>query len=397
MAANKKNLSHISAAQDTEGGKIEWQEHIGNKIPPVFTTVPSSAVKDADTTETTKQSLAHLLGEECQVTLLTSGNANPTGEVLIRTDKLSEDGANMLTKGCWMLTEPEPGEEAEIRGFFMHKGQTVGTVDRPTYTTRSDNAMEIRWDPRLKTMNDQAYPNKNTIYATIEKLEMSMYRDGVGLNNEELIDPGSGGGADEGDPNGIGKADFGAGWRRAQVRVLHAQTPAYIQMHEDDDYPPKLSHSTSLGGKGNQGANGGKGGKGESGNGRARTEMFALKLRFPTGYYKENAELVKKSAEILGIELRTDSHPYPQYAIRDALESFNKGQPMKDGQICNSRSLIKVNCIMAPECSGVTHPAELSAWLFSKCDTHYIAAAFTQELVTKGDAAAWSTTRIHCR
>ncbi len=123
--------------------------------------------------------------------------------------------------------------------------------------------------------------------------------------------------------------------------------------------------------------------------------MFALKLRFPTGYYKENAEIVKKASEILGIELRTDSHPYPQYAIRDALESFNKGQPMKDGQICNSRSLIKVNCIMAPECSGVTHPAELSAWLFSKCDTHYIAAAFTQELVTKGDAPA-TTAYAYC-
>jgi hypothetical protein len=373
-AANKKKLSMAHNTKDTEGALVNWKEHEGKQIPPIFTTVPTEYVESPEKVTKLTDMLGSLLGTHGETTVFYDAAKAPTGEVLLRVTALSEDGARKLTRGHWSPVPPKEGKEGDPRGFFTHKGQTIGTVQKPKYTLKQDNSIELRWDSSLKTTSDQPYPTKSTIYAALEKAEKQMYYEGIGLDASEWVDLTTGAVVEEEEGNTVSKTDFAAGWRLAQPRTIHALIPAYVNYHDDKDCPPRLSHS----------------GRDQTSQ-KARADPYGLRMRFPKGFYKENQEIVRQVEESLGITIRTDNHPYPQYAIRDVMESLEAGQPMKEGQLCNSRALIKVNSAITSTCAGTTDPAALSAWLFRKCGTHYVGAGFREELTTKGDAPTAAT------
>jgi hypothetical protein len=390
-AHKKKGIMHISALRDTDGIPVAWSASALEPCPPVFTTVPMEHVQDPEGIEAVRATVEALLCDPgpCNVTFYVDDTKAPTGELVIRTPALNDAGAALLNRGSWNLIEPKPGEAADERGLFVFKGQAYGTSDKPTYTTKTDNAMELRWDPSKAPEGGGKFPAKSMIYAVLEKHATAMYRHGVGLSTMELIDPETGGAANEGETQGVNKVEFAAGWFRTQTRVVHAHIPAYAQLHDDDSVPPKMSHGGAEKNDGlGKGKGKGKGGtKGKGGeNGRARPEMFALRLRFPTGFYKENTQIVDNTNMELGIDVQVDNHPFPQYAIRDTMSSITAGQPMKEGKECSQRALLRVTCVVAKTCPGVTHPADVSAWLFAKLSIHYIGCAFTQEMVSKGDS-----------
>lgn len=374
-AANKKKLAFAHNIKDTEGNLVVWEEHIGKPIPPIFTTVPLKYVSDPEKVEQLVAMTSGLLGKHGETTVLKEdGTKAPTGELLFRVDELSEDGARKLKRGYWSPVPPEAGKPSDPRGFFAHKGQTIGTIEKPKYMLKRDNSFEIRWDPNETRTNERPFPTKSNIYEALEQAEKMMYFQGIGLSDNEWVDVTTGSVEEEGAENTVSKIDFAAGWRAAQPRVVHALAPAYVIYHGDAECPPLVSHTGR-----------------DQANQRAKNDPTAFRIRFPKGYYKENQTLVKLVAEELGIEIRIENHPYPQYAIRDLLASIEAGQAMKEGNICNSRALIKVNCVIAPTCQGVTDPTTLARWLYSKCKVHYVACGMREELTTKGDAPTATT------
>ena len=88
-AATKKKISHVSATRDTEGEVPKWSEYVGQHIPPVFTTVPVSEVKDPAAMEEARKSALLLLGNDCVATFYLDEAKAPTGEVLIKFGQLT--------------------------------------------------------------------------------------------------------------------------------------------------------------------------------------------------------------------------------------------------------------------------------------------------------------------
>lgn len=366
----RRKIMLVTKVRDTEGGEVDWTAYVGEAIPPVTTTVPMEYVETPEKVAGIDKSTEGLLGVQGKTTFLTDESQAFTGEVLIRVEQLSEEGARRLQRGSWSVSQPKPGEEPDLRGFFMHKGQTVGTETNPKYQLKQDNSMEIRWNPKQKLEGGAAFPTKQAIYAAIETAEKDMNMNGVGLEDSTFIDIVTGAEPlnNELSEGVVTAKRFARGWRRGQVRVLHAHIPAWVQYHEKEK--PTTSHGDGPAGR----------------KARARPEMSALRLRFPRGLYKQNANMIRTVEEKLGIEITMDGHPYPQYAIKDTLASIERGQPMKDGSLCNTRALLKMSCIMTKDCEGVTNPAEASAWMFMKAKVHLVGAGFAEELVTKGGA-----------
>jgi hypothetical protein len=370
---SKMALAHNT--KDGLGFPVVWEQHIGKPTPPIFTMVPLEYVQTPEKVDMLKEMTANLLGIQDETSIITDETNAPTGEMLFRVRELSKEGARKLTRGYWSPVPPKKDQETDPRGFFTHQGQTIGTIEKPKYIIKQDNSIEVRWDPEKPTTNGTQCPNRAEIYEALERAEKQMYYEGIGLDPTEWIGITTGNVEEEGEDTVI-KTDFGAGWRMAQARVIHAHTPAYVIFHGDRESPPILSHTGRDHGSKNQ---------------RAKSDSSAFRIRFPKGYYKENQNMIRQVAEQLGIELKMDSHPYPQYAIRDILDSLENGQPMREGQICNSRALIKINSVIANTCQGLTDPTMVTAWLHKKCGMHYVAAGMREELTTKGDAPAATT------
>ena len=307
-AANKKKIALAHNTKDPDGTPVVWKDHVGKSIPPILTTVPLQYVESPEKVTQLTSMIEALLGTHGETTIFYDVENEPTGEILLRVTELSEAGARKLERGHWSPVPPKEGQEGDPRGFFTHKGQTIGTVHRPKYSLKQDNSIELRWDPSLKTTNDQPCPTKSAIYAALEKAEKQMYNEGIGLDANEWIEITTGAVVEEGEENTVSKTDFGAGWRLAQPRTLHALIPAYVNYHDDTNCPPRLSYS----------------GRDQSSQ-KARADPCGLRLRFPKGYYKENQNVVRQVEESLGITIRMDSHPYPQYAIRDLMDSIEAG------------------------------------------------------------------------
>ena len=366
---NKKRMMHVSALRNTEGSPVVWEEEVGKEAPVMITTVPIEFINTDKRAAEFKEKVSTLLGTQGETSFVLGADGNPNGEIMLRTLELSEEGARRLTRGYWRPDKATENMDEGMRGFFVHNGQTIGTEVKPKYKLKTENVMEVRWNPKHKTSEGCPCPNKTAMYAALEYEEARTFNQGVGVPANEMIDPTTGAVTEE-EYEAVNKVDFAAGWRLAQGRIVHAHAPAYIQFHNDRESPPKLSHR----------------GRGDNENERAQVEQFAVKIRFPTGYYKEVKEAIARAAEKLGIELDTEGHPFANYSIRDLLESYKSGKPMLDGKVCTTRALLKVNSVMAESCNGITTPAELSAWLHQHNKVHYVGSIIREDMVVKGDA-----------
>jgi hypothetical protein len=401
----KKDVIHISTLKTVNGQPCEWEP--GQEMPPLVTTVDAGYMHDQDGLEKIRTRAETLLGT-AEVTMYMSKEHGPTGEMIIRCSVLSEEGAAVLAKGSWRVEEPEPGHKPDDRGIYAFKGQTVAQRGGFKYRSVNDNSAEWRWDPRQLTADGHPCPGKTEIYKVVEKLELAMYNDGVGLDDEEMVSAETGAAAEPGEEGAVGKAHYAKNWRPHQTRTIHGLTPAWIQFHENPDAPPWTSQGAvkdkdergkggkgDAGGKGKKGkgkgTKGAKGEKGKSARGAEESDKCGWRIRFPTGYYKEVMAILRLAMETLGMVWSTHSYPFPQYAIRDMLATLEHGAPMREGQPCGLRRLLKVNCIPTATCPGVMTPAELSAWMWSRCATHMIACGFRQGFVSKGTAPGESS------
>ena len=211
--SRRKRFSHVSATKTSEGGTVDWGKQPGKELPHVLTSVPNDMLK-GEQGEKTVRDLTELLGEQGTTVLIKTESGDTTGEVLLKVKALSQTGSELLNRGYWMVTGQGDGAVPEARGFFIDKGHTVGTEKIPRYTVRAENSIVIKWAPRNKE-GSQVTPN--TVYKAIEEQTVKLFQKGIGLSDDSLIDPETGAEADSGATGTVGKQQFAAGWRAAQL------------------------------------------------------------------------------------------------------------------------------------------------------------------------------------
>ena len=359
----KNRLSRMKLSSDvtsTTGDQTNWNDQLGNKPPAILTMVALELVSDEEKREATKARIAGLLGEptDAGAHALTDAEDEYTGEILIHTAELSEQGIKLLNRGRWLSYKVEPDGEKVTRGLYMPKKFTLGTADAPRFTARNDNSIVFKW----KLANSQ----KIKVYEAMKQAITNMFVGGAGLSDSDFVDSETGEESAKGKQGAVGKARYAAGWHAAQGASLHAHRPPFFIKGEGSN-PNTLSH------------------KGRDFKDIAQSEKNALRIRFPMAYYKEARDLVFSVAEELGTTLDPLSFPFPSHAIKDTEASLEASVPKKGNDKGGTgRALIKVISIATPTDPGLTHPAEVSEHLWRTAGVSYVGCGFSTQMVSTG-------------
>ena len=223
-ASQKKRLMHVSAMKTTEGRPVDWEEMIGKPIPPLFTAAPKSYVESEENEKQFIENIQDLLGVAGVISILKgSDGTTSTGEILLRTLELSDEGARRLERGYWKVSCPEgPEGKTEPRGFFAHTGQSIGTAAKPKYKLKTENVIEVRWDPRIKTNEGKPCPNKTAVYEALELEEARLFVEGIEIHPDEMIDPTTGAVTEE----------EHQGRENGRKKRLKLKSPRYVYPHQ---------------------------------------------------------------------------------------------------------------------------------------------------------------------
>jgi len=144
---------------------VKWEDLVGLPIPDIMTTIPADRARELGAEEVAA-AVVGLLGEQRAIPsdVLHDKQGDPTGEIMLRTQLLSENGARRPNAGQW-TTKVAGVDTGSTRGFFIHKNTVVGTADLPHYSTApmDENWIQIRWES-----NSPNKPDTNLIYKRLE-------------------------------------------------------------------------------------------------------------------------------------------------------------------------------------------------------------------------------------
>ena len=375
-SANKKRLVHVSLAKTQTGSSVDWSELEGLKIPDVVTSVPSEWANGIGA-EGVAASIVGLLGEQDARSsdVMTDSEGTLTGEIIIRVTSLSADGARRLTAGKWK-TKEEGSNPSSTRGFFIHKSTVIGTAAMPLYSTApgDENWFQVRWVSLPPNK-----PDRNQIYKV---LETHIKEALLSTRGKEFLLTASGEEGTEGDTQAVTKQLYARGWLRAQERFVHATHAPFGRMDaEKGPNNMQLSHGLAK----------------KDFSKISKTTPTAWKVRFPKAFSAEAREAVLTAEVELDVRLEIANHPFENYALRDAIESFKRGTAVSRDPASPrgtdvfradpKRAMLKILSMARPHDSGLMHPVDVCDHLYSHCGIKAIASIMQDELVLKGNAA----------
>jgi hypothetical protein len=362
-----KKLRWIKAVQDQHGTPVNWLTLVGKGVFEILTTIPPNILGDQDQIDAATTRLDKLLGTHAATKMLLDQDGTCTGEVCIRVDPLSEEGARRLNRGYWTTLKETDTDKDQSRGFFMLKSTIIDTSGIQSYVTDSvdEQYREFWWDYQSANC-----PSKGAVYEAVARHVGEQMTTATGPSLR-VVD---GSVSTEENEKKTTKANYGAGWIRGQQRgFIHAAQPAFGIAEPGTTNVTYLSHGIDK----------------RDPTKMAKKDPGCYKIRFPKEFAQEVTQGIGLAAEELEIAIHVEMHHFPNFCLRDGIQSFKQGRIVRGtkgpgGAVTfaddPTRAVIRAVSTATSTDLGITDPVELRAHLRVKCGVQAIAVFYQEEL-----------------